>query len=458
MIKYFFLLFNLVGFLIFGLFQKEDVKVVINAPTEISAGQSFVAEVRITKGDISGLGRFVQELPVGLTAAYDETSVLANADFKFQYQKVKLMWFLLPADNEIVIKYNVYVDPSFSGEISLGGEFVYLKESQKETVAASSFTINVTEGDGTIAEIPTKENEEETATIPRANVVCTRETPYFASGDIIVNIEIEKGQGNNYAKIEERIPDGYTASSLENKDAIFITEDNIVKFTWMNLPIDNKFIVSYKLTPTSSSKTIPNIVGMFSFLENESNREVNINQSSFIPHPEMIASNVPKKSSQAEVPTKQLNNAESTEEIVEISNTNSTKEQTKNTNSYVETTKESSYNKTINPVGLKYRVQLAAGHKRIKVKRYFRKLKISESVDVEMHDGWHKYLVGSHSDYKDARNHRVRIWNSTPINDAFVSAYNNGTRITVQEALMIGNQKWVKKKKNVIFVFFTDDC
>ena len=91
--------------------------------------------------------------------------------------------------------------------------------------------------------------------------------------------------------------------------------------------------------------------------------------------------------------------------------------------------------------GVKYKVQIGA-YKRYLNVSYFKKLQVTESVSIELNNGLNKYLIGLHSEYKDARDHRVKIWNETPIRDAFVSAYNNGNRITVQEALMIANQKW----------------
>ena len=62
---------------------------------------------------------------------------------------------------------------------------------------------------------------------------------------------------------------------------------------------------------------------------------------------------------------------------------------------------------------------------------------------MEFHEGWKKYIVGKYGQYKEARDYRETI-RSKGIENPFVTAYNSGKRITVQEALMVSNQQWVR--------------
>jgi len=91
-----------------------------------------------------------------------------------------------------------------------------------------------------------------------------------------------------------------------------------------------------------------------------------------------------------------------------------------------------------------FRVQISAGRRLVNTKFYFAKLNIRDNIIVEQIEGWFKYTINKFDTYVTARNQRNTLWNDSPIKDAFVVAYNGRNRITVQEALMITNQKWVQ--------------
>ncbi|MDG1238164.1 MAG: hypothetical protein P8N69_04585 [Flavobacteriales bacterium] len=111
-------------------------------------------------------------------------------------------------------------------------------------------------------------------------------------------------------------------------------------------------------------------------------------------------------------------------------------------------------NKTIKPLvnnvisskkinnNIQYKVQILAGHRIIGEKYLFEKFNYKGDYDIESHLGWIKYTIGNHSEYQNARDSR----NEVKINEfpgPFVSAYNYGERISVQEALIISKQNWV---------------
>ena len=235
----------------------------------------------------------------------------------------------------------------------------------------------------------------------------------------------------------------------------------------MNMPPESQFVVSYKLIPEGE---IPDqafiITGTFSYAENERTKTINIAERAVdlksFDSEELVAQTNTTQSSEPD--NNQTSDVLATDTYTEPTESSEiTSDQTQTTqadladyNSYEEpeiqqqnNTKEYMENLagvTNIPLpenGVSYRVQIAAGHNLVG-KNYFKKLNITDEVQVEIHEGWHKYTVGNFIVYRDARDYRMYVWNNTPIHDAFVAAYNSGLRITVQEALMIANQKWYK--------------
>ena len=375
-----------------------DVTLKMDAPNEVNAGSEFVVEITIEKNAIEGFARFQQELPAGFTA---EAIDNGGADFSFEMQKVKFFWLILPSNEEIKIKYNVKVDNTVSGDFTINGLFSYI-DGEKKSTDLEPFNIKV---------IPSAEvvNNEDTKNNNKQGIFVKRQEPFVNSkGEVIINLLVNKGDlpADQFAKVQEKVPAGYQAESIETKDAIFTFKNNEVKFLWMTLPAEQEFFISYKLVPNSGKASNDLAVnGSFSYIKDGVTQTVDVVETS-----EYLVDNATAV------------------------NTNDLAQNTEPDNS----TKEVEEAKTVS-----YKVQIAAGHKKLKnIRKYFRKLKMTEKVSVEMHNGWRKYTVGKYSLYKEARDHRVKVWNNTKINDAFVSAYNNGQRITVQEALMIANQNW----------------
>jgi len=285
-------------------------------------------------------------------------------------------------------------------------------------------------------------------------VRCIRQRPYQAesSKEYIVNLLVNKGDKEKFAKIQEQIPQGYRAVEEKGQGAIFTFKDQTAKFLWMNLPSEPFFVISYRLIPHEGASR-PDISGEFSFIENDNTRnipivqqDVNLNDT----RREHLVSIIRSSGGPVIASREGLNAAD--DEIRRrpytgsVSGPNQGKVRIEIAREAKRLLEENARltNKLEPQSGVYYRVQLAAGHRPINVERYFKRYDINKDVRAELHDGWRKYSVGSFPVYKEARDYRVHVWNTTTIDDAFVAAYNSGDRITVQEALMITNHKWYK--------------
>jgi len=90
--------------------------------------------------------------------------------------------------------------------------------------------------------------------------------------------------------------------------------------------------------------------------------------------------------------------------------------------------------------GLVFRVQIAAGANNVDPSWFANKYNIREAISVEQHDGMYKYVVGEFGSYRPAKTFCNDLRDSNNVDGPFVTAYNNGVRIHVKEALDIAGQ------------------
>jgi hypothetical protein len=432
MIKYIILAIILNTVLVIRFFTGQDVSLEIKAPPVVEAGSTVDVEIHLNKAGLTGFARFQQELPGGVTAS---PVFPADMNFSFEDNRVTLIWLSLPQEEEITIRYRINIHERLKGDLRLEGTFSYVEDNQRKVVMASGMDLAITPASD-IDERLIVDVSESGLLLPPAEHVADRSgditairQELIAENDLgfVVNILVHKSEMSNFAKIEERIPEGFTAIQIDSKGGIFSFSDQRARIIWNNLPVERSFIVSYRLLPHGDTGAAPRLNGEFSFMQNNTTTSLQIlqgdkNLGAITPtvspqdtRPALIHSDIRSVSNETVRPVRPVAGS-----VTQVSNPLEAES------------------------GVYYRVQVAAGRKPVDADPHFKRLKITQEVRSEIHEGWIKYSVGSFYEYKSARDYRVDIWKNTPVGDAFVTAYNNGRRITVQEALVIANHQWYR--------------
>lgn len=423
MLKYIIILLNFLGIIGFKVLFPGGVSISSDMPTSINPGEDVVVTISIDKGDLSGFAKFTQELPKGFTATLIDG---ADATFSFKDQKVKFIWVSLPAVSEYSFSYKISVDPSVKGVFELGGTFAYIFDNEKQSALLDRTELTVGEavaaaGDDKTIKGMVKEE------IKGVRVRRTTSPIFGLENTFKVELRVDNPGLNGFAKMEESIPDGFYASEMDSKGGIFSFENQLLKVIWMAVPTDAEFHVTYQLKAREDVSGNQKITGAFSYLENEEAVKYFIAPSTiFI-----------EKDEEDIVPT-----------IIIADEGGDFKEKEKDEVVIIEpaVVPEPVMKEVVSipepQADISYRVQVAAGHKSVPSDYFSKKFNLNEAINLDNHQGWIKYTFGNYTLYKSCRDRRNKVWSENKISDAFVTAYNAGSRITVQEALMITNQKW----------------
>lgn len=465
--KYIIIFINALAIAIYHFLFGDPVTATAKVPEGIAPGSNFVMEVTINKPSVTGFAKLQVEIPPAFVATEGDSK---GGSFSASGTIVKIIWTSVPSDAELTVKINVTVPASASGEKQVKGKFSYIADNVKQEAPFEPITINLGGSSNAVAtndvaNQPAKEPEtttqQTTATDtaqafskpnePDAAVAVSRKiTALDGADNFQVDLTIKKGNIKGFAKLSEKIPAGYKADYVNVAGASFAFEAGEAKFIWTSIPATEEIKISYKLMPdagTTIQKPAYIEGSKFSYIESDQTKKIVLDKQEIIAGEggQAIATNTQPDNTN----TKTTDNTTATNTSNDNNTTtNTTPDNTTATNNTATTPTDNTTvaTTTANPpknANVHYSVQIGAFQKGVNVGSLKRKFGIQEVVKTEMQDGYTKCIYGKYGEYKAARDGRETA-KGKGVTDAFVTAYNSGKRITVQEALMVSNQKWYR--------------
>ena len=468
--KYIIIFINALAIAIYHLIFGTPVSVTAKVPDNIQPGGNFVIEVTVNKPSVTGFAKLQLELPPSFVATEVDSK---GGTFTASGSFVKVIWTSVPSDDQIKLQINIAVPASASGnDKQIKGKFSYIADNNKQEVTfdpvtinlggssdvaastnqtptdtSSSNTTNITANNNTTASQTNTDTQQSfsSSNEPNASVTIVRNITAGNSDDNFqVDITINKGAIKGFAKLSEKIPAGYKAEQVSLAGSSFAFENGEAKFIWTSVPASEEIKITYNLMPDESgSIQKPAYIegSRFSYIESDQTKKVLLDKQE-------IAVGSGGAATAINTPANTNNNVSTNNTNAQPDNTSTNPSDNNNltannTTATDNTTVATTTASTPKSGNIHYSVQIGAFQKGVNPSALKRKFGISEAVKTEMQDGYTKCIIGKFDEYKKARDNRETV-KTKGVTDAFVTAYNSGKRITVQEALMVSNQKWYR--------------
>lgn len=499
------LVFSSVLFIsIAAIFQTNNVVITSSLPNYAKPGESVDFKIMVSKGELSGFSKLEMMFPVGFEIAAVD---IKGGAFSFVDQKLKVIWVSLPSDPKFSVSFRVNIKSGVAGSFPLEGLFSYIQDGIRTNESYNTNIFIAEERPAALATIAAKVDAEksrsetsgETVDNPTvSSVAASPSSPGIVfsrslsssnlkpSESTTVKLTVGKKGISGFGKITEILPEGFTAEEIQSNGAIFSVLNDEVRFLWMTLPASDSFEITYKLV-AGTQLGEQSIKGSFSYVEGTKTRlNSTVTTSMEVRSEEVVASTatVPTSGTTETVneetetvdvvvdaTTVAAEAAENTAGSAELDNSKTSTEVASSIAEIVEptasvkpaTTKAAVVSTSVAPETttetatvsteavastpsngeVSYRVQICATRKGVDKKYFAKHNNVSETIYADMHDGWHKFTIGAFDIYGAARDHREKVKETNKITGPFVTAYNSGSRITVQEALMISKHKWM---------------
>lgn len=442
--KILFITFHLLAISLLSLFSLDldEPTVKQEIPLAFTKSGTSVVKVKIDKSDLSGFAKLEINIPRGYIVRAMETK---GASFTFSEQKIRFVWMNLPQVDQFQITYQLVKNGSEGDLNEISGIFSYIDKSKRKDIPVSS---NLEEGSAQNEMLVTQDEMVAYAyktTLNANNDMPTCERFISKVGDdFVVELLVKLNGLKGFLKLQEWASDGCTISKMQNGGATVTVDGGNIKYVWFEVPGADVIAIKYKLT----CKTLPEagltIDGKLSFVVDNQPREIPIIAGTRVA-PKTTELAVEKTEKAEPNDGLQVKN-EAVTEVVKENNPVVTKVAVpkESGKENVVKKKESILNANSGK-GVIYRVQILANHRSVGKSEWKNKFGFDGTCQVENHEGWMKWTHGQFNVYSEARDKRVSLTSQCPnLPGPFVTAYQDGNRITVQEALMITQQKWVQ--------------
>lgn len=454
MIKSVLIVINLSVIMLFSIFNVDDIHITHRGNSTLAIGDTTEVKIIINKMDFSGPGRLKLNLSEAIGVRIIEKDS-DGASFTFNNNEGLFIWYDLPNSENIEITYLVTTDTKLKGMQKITGTFSFINDNQRKQIKVPMYIFEVTK-------------EQNLASIPPS--VKSLRSIEMINDYYIVKIHTTKGKHKGFARIKDKLPENYIAEAIETDGAVFKNIDGYAKFIWSDLPEGlESFTVTYKLKHIDNLDTSFSITGEYAsehLIKEGYKSGIEIPISHYLKGSEDFTYNKLENDTTNSIAIEPINESiiieESTinekdsvdlqiTETLEVKNDSiedvkiSLKEESENSVEKIEENilVDNIHNNDRVNAQINYKVQILAAH-RVASKEYFLKtFNFNGTFDLENHEGWVKYTTGSFDKYKSARDKRNNL-SSHEFPGPFVTAYNNGERVTVQEALIVSQQSWIQ--------------
>lgn len=395
----------------------EHIDAESRIPSQLAVGEYATAAWVIHKGDARGFARLNLGIPQHLEVTPLDTH---GASFEVTENSVKLIWLDAPEEPTFQIKLGMRAEPQFEGG-AFEPLWSYIVDGQRQDVAMTpAYIAAATAGMAGSPLLPAPTDWEVHGAEPEDVEASSREydPEEFAierrihiEGPEVARVEFHLSghPKNRMLRIYESMPEGCRAEHDVLEKATVRFESQELIYSWFNAPKADRFKVSYRVMGDLSA-CLSSLSGHVEFAVGETTQVV--------PIPDCKPNHVfdPEGWLQGEVALEAPEDEPAVAQAVNV---------------------------PAPDPGVSFRVQVLAAHTHVKSPWFKQKFGFGAPIDAEPHESWIKYTTGSYADYASARNRREELAAGYAFPGPFVTAYEDGERITVQEALVLAQQEWI---------------